>query len=55
MSQNVAKAMKREIDNQHQGRSGSETMKKPGPVAGGNTNGNPTSGGGIFRPTKGKK
>lgn len=44
----------RETNNQNQGRSGGATPKKPGPAkAGGSTKGNPTSGGGIFRATKG--
>lgn len=50
--QPVNKVPKREITNQGQGKSGSGTMKKPGPV--GRTSGNPTKGGGIYRPTKGK-
>lgn len=41
----------REKNNYHQGRTGSATKTKPGVVKG--VRHNPTSGGGINRPTKG--
>lgn len=43
----------KEMNNHKQGRSGSETMKMWGPAVGSAKQGNPTSNGGINRPTKG--
>lgn len=43
----------KETSNQPQGRSGSKVGMKPGPATG-RGQGNPTSGGGINRATKGK-
>ena len=52
--QPVTKVPKREINNHPQGRSGGGTMKKGGPAKGNSGVKNPTKGGGIFRPTKGR-
>jgi hypothetical protein len=52
--QPVNKVKHREIDNQRTGRSGAGTMKKSGPAKGRRGVVNPTKGGGIYRPTKGR-
>lgn len=45
----------KETNNHMQGRTGSEVKKFMGPAVGNTKQGNPTSGGGINRPLKGKK
>lgn len=56
MGKNPASIPHREMNNHPQGRSGSGTPMKPGPAKGkvGVRGKNPTSGGGIHRPTKSK-
>lgn len=54
MSRDMEKVNFKETNNHKQGRSGSETPKKPGPAKGNRGIVNPTKSGGIFRPTKGK-
>lgn len=55
MAQAAARAKKREVNNQPQGRSGSGTLKHPGPAKGNRGIVNPVKSGGIFRATKGRK
>ena len=50
--QSAGKESFRETNNHKQGRSGSGTMKKPGPAKGRRGVVNPTKKGGIYRPTK---
>ena len=50
--QSAGKEKYREINNHKQGRSGSGTMKKPGPAKGRRGHVNPTKSGGIFRKPK---
>lgn len=55
MAQPVNKVKYRETNNHPQGRSGGGTMRKSGPAKGRKGVVNPTKGGGIFEPTKGRK
>jgi len=48
------KASYSEQNNFKQGKSGAKVPMKPGPAAGNRGKQNPTNGGGIYRPTKGK-
>lgn len=51
----LSRVSAKERNNQSGGRSGGESMKKPGPAStGGDRGKNPTQGGGINRPTRGK-
>lgn len=52
MAQNVSKVPVSETNNYKRGRSGSGTMKKPGPAKGNRGKMNPTKGGGIYRTPK---
>jgi hypothetical protein len=52
MSQPVNKVPVSSSNNYPQGRSGSGTMKKPGPAKGNRGKQNPTKGGGIYRAPK---
>lgn len=54
MSQPVFKVPLKEINNYPQGRTGGQTMKKPGPAKGRKGHINPTKSGGINRPLKGQ-
>lgn len=45
---------KKERNNQYQGKTGGKVKTISGPAKAGNTSGNKTSSGGIFRPLKGK-
>jgi len=55
--QSAGKTKYQERNNHPQGRSGGKVRTIPGPAvgkSGGRKSGNPTKGGGIYRPTKGK-
>jgi len=52
--QSAGKTGYREINSQKQGKTGGKVPIKPGPAKGNRGHVNPTKGGGINRPTKGK-
>jgi len=52
MARGMSKESYSEHNNHPQGRSGSQTPKKPGPAKGNRGVVNPTKSGGIYRPTK---
>jgi len=54
MAQNVSKVPYRETNNHKQGKTGSKVKTVNGP-ANGHASGNPTKGGGVMQPTRGKK
>jgi hypothetical protein len=45
---------KKEVNNQKQGKTGAKVKQVIGPAVAGDTSGNSTKSGGIFRATKGK-